>query len=517
MDGKFIYTGIVKENDDPLMLNRVRVYFDSTVSGLNNETILNSVPDTYEGSETKKDGDLVPKFKWSVIDPFCFLPLLPLFIKVTPKTGESVNVIWPNPNYKLNEQYYIQGPFSSPLTMFKEESVSQRMFATKDKLLKPSVNLKNPTTNQYWDSSSEGVFPEPDDVGIQGRGTCDLIIKENDLILRSGKSTTIPTNRNSTISSKKTRSFVQLSNFSDRIIFEGNEPQFLLEQNVQYVKTLIEWNIGRPENQQDNFDLDVFIYSLPENTAYTTNKITISSKVESTDKSLINIYRFFNLKAESASNQINEIIKQVNDGKINTSPYPIKKIENAHPIIFRPNELTYKWIANSDTNSTPQFDNISKIANKIKYKKEGTNGFGLIFFRNKPGQQTNVRKILEKKVRRENISTTYNILGGDKVILLSHESQIPSGKRIILDESTMNGIPQSFLAETVIPNTNSFVRGEELMKFMNLVVRFLISHVHAFPGLPPVPIATDGLDVKKILSELQNADNTILNKNIRIN
>jgi hypothetical protein len=68
-----------------------------------------------------------------------------------------------------------------------------------------------------------------------------------------------------------------------------------------------------------------------------------------------------------------------------------------------------------------------------------------------------------------------------------------------------------------MPNTNSFVRGEELIKFLNLVIRFLISHVHAFPGLPPVPIATDGTATAKILSQLQNAGNTILNKNIRIN
>ena len=55
------------------------------------------------------------------------------------------------------------------------------------------------------------------------------------------------------------------------------------------------------------------------------------------------------------------------------------------------------------------------------------------------------------------------------------------------------------------------------IKFMNLVVRFLVAHVHPFPGLPPVPVSTDGVSASQILVELQNASNTILNQNIRIN
>jgi hypothetical protein len=61
------------------------------------------------------------------------------------------------------------------------------------------------------------------------------------------------------------------------------------------------------------------------------------------------------------------------------------------------------------------------------------------------------------------------------------------------------------------------VRGDELMKFMNLIVRFLASHVHPFPGMPPVPQATDGTNISDILQQLASAPDTILNQNIRIN
>jgi hypothetical protein len=73
------------------------------------------------------------------------------------------------------------------------------------------------------------------------------------------------------------------------------------------------------------------------------------------------------------------------------------------------------------------------------------------------------------------------------------------------------------LAVDIQGKTNSMVRGEELMKFLSLITRFLISHVHPFPGLPPVPTSTDGTLSSDIIQTLNNADNIILNQNIRIN
>jgi hypothetical protein len=81
----------------------------------------------------------------------------------------------------------------------------------------------------------------------------------------------------------------------------------------------------------------------------------------------------------------------------------------------------------------------------------------------------------------------------------------------------MMGISQDYLVKNVLPNTDPMVRGDELIKFMNLVIKFLVSHVHPFPGLPPVPTATDGTQSAVILQQLQNASETILNQNIRIN
>jgi hypothetical protein len=55
------------------------------------------------------------------------------------------------------------------------------------------------------------------------------------------------------------------------------------------------------------------------------------------------------------------------------------------------------------------------------------------------------------------------------------------------------------------------------MKFLTPIVKFLASHVHPVAGAPPVPVATDGTDIQSIFTKLFDADNSILNQNIRIN
>ena len=55
------------------------------------------------------------------------------------------------------------------------------------------------------------------------------------------------------------------------------------------------------------------------------------------------------------------------------------------------------------------------------------------------------------------------------------------------------------------------------MELINLIVRFLVTHTHAYPGLPPVPVTQDGTKSTDILTELQEAANKILNEYIRLN
>lgn len=511
-DKRIFWFATVIDNIDPLMLNRVRVRFDT----LNNISIINSVPATYKNKKTLMDdnSDLMPEFRWSEIDPFVLLPLIPLFVKTTPKINETVNVFWPNVNYKYDEQYYIQGTFSSPLTMFRENNNSQRMFAAKNRLKEPKL-LKNPINYEYYVTKTKGVFIEPDDVGLVGRGVCDLVIKENDVLLRAGKSTTKPDTPRREIMVNPKRSFIQLSQFTERIENLPDEESLVFKSNNKYVSMLFEYNVLNPENTFDLFSYTITLYRLPNKPEYTTKNVRIDSNIKNEDKSLVYTATFFNESMDTMSRKIVEFIGQLNDGSLNLPPFPIKTIENQFPLFFRPAPETLKR-SESPINGS-EYLNVSTMLNKIDYKTQ-KNGSGLLWSKGVLGEQFTPKFVKSKRKKIKNNSpTSYGIIGGDKILLLSHESRIPSSKLIILDDTTCYGMTQEFILENITPNTNSMVRGEELMKLLNMIVRFLQSHTHAFPGLPSVPISHDGVKIDDIIQMIANSNETILNTNIRIN
>jgi hypothetical protein len=118
---------------------------------------------------------------------------------------------------------------------------------------------------------------------------------------------------------------------------------------------------------------------------------------------------------------------------------------------------------------------------------------------------------------------SYGALGADFVYMLSHKSQIPSKNKINLEvtgglslTNTLYGISQPYFTDVILPNTDPMVRGNELMKLLTLIVNFLGSHVHNI-NKAPIPIGTDGTKLEEIRKILQDADNSILNQNIRIN
>ena len=60
------------------------------------------------------------------------------------------------------------------------------------------------------------------------------------------------------------------------------------------------------------------------------------------------------------------------------------------------------------------------------------------------------------------------------------------------------------------------VRGEELIALLKEILQFIKGHVHNINDVPST-LTGDGVDIAKIEQILNNAQNTILNQNIRIN
>jgi hypothetical protein len=107
-------------------------------------------------------------------------------------------------------------------------------------------------------------------------------------------------------------------------------------------------------------------------------------------------------------------------------------------------------------------------------------------------------------------------MGGQEIYLLSQDSSI-EGKGRINFANSIYGFPLSAFTGDIRAKTSSLVRGEELLDLLNLIVRFLLTHTHAYPGLAPIDVTEDGTKAQDILTEMQNAVNKILNSNIRLN
>ena len=144
-------------------------------------------------------------------------------------------------------------------------------------------------------------------------------------------------------------------------------------------------------------------------------------------------------------------------------------------------------------------------------------GSVLVWSKNVVGPQLT----LQNETLRQNVYTpnpvSYGTLASDFIYFLSHKTDIPSKSKINLQpKETLYGIPQEYFTEQILPNTDPMVRGNELMKLLTLIVKFLGSHVHNI-NEAPIPIGTDGTKLDEINKILQDADNSILNQNIRIN
>ena len=171
----------------------------------------------------------------------------------------------------------------------------------------------------------------------------------------------------------------------------------------------------------------------------------------------------------------------------------------------------------TSTESTSAFKNVTDIYNQIKLLpalKQG--GYGLIYAQDKVGTPISFKSTKVPQSSYLSDTTTYGALGSDNLFLLSHNSSIPGKGKINFDD-TLYGISLDQFVDEILPKTSSLVRGEELLELINLIVRFLLTHTHAYPGLAPIPITQDGSNVQDILTELQNASTKILNKNIRLN
>jgi len=489
---RILFPAVVVDNEDPWVLGRIRAYpIDSTIK---------AALEAYNFDETKD--------KWGPKDPFVQTPLLPMFFAQVPLIDERVNIIYQNSFYPYQDQYYVQGGFSSPMSLPRENIQPAAAFTAQGDRVAKTLKLKNPD-GSYQNKASYGIFPQPGDNAVMGRGAADLIVKEDTVMLRAGKTKRFDTNKQPI--GNPNRAFLQLSNFTSKTVTLPKKTFLGITAVNQQVQKLVEWDIQNLENEQNAFTGAIRLYNLKPVNKTLSDNINFDSDLEDV-KSLVFYQPFIGYSFERTVTLINDFIKGVNNGQIPNGPV----VENQFPFAYRPSTPNRKILTTTDVTINPiVFSNIARfVANVTLNSGLGPDSyrFAIVRQKNQVGKpfKVNIEDFSQKST--EMTYGTYGGMGADTLFLLSHLSN----KAINL-EGTLYGIDQTFLEEKILPSTSSMVRGEELIQLLNVIVQFLLSHVHAIPGAPAVPVGTDGTSANNILSQLQNAQNTILNPHIRVN
>jgi hypothetical protein len=522
MSEKIIFPGYVMDTSDPMMLGRVRAYPETLrvqdmIKGQGFEPITNDLGKY----------DIPDNAKWSEKDPFIYLPLLPYFIYQVPKVGEYIHVIYYNKEYEYQSQnqFYIQGPFSTPTAINKESYAAAQTFMTNQFRNKQPKFLKS---NTYTDNKKEpqsvpysaGVFPEPEDIAIMGRNSADIILKDNELVLRAGKFKGY-LKPNQDISPNLNRAFLQLSNFG-QTLSEGPEQKIKVPKLPSgYVSTLIEYTISNPSSSS-GFTGNIRLYQLKEDVTTSINNFSITTNLDTSTngplKNLLYEQEFTKLSSDAVIEQINSFIKGVNEGFIHGYDNDPGFIPTGQfPMYYRPSQKTYNGLINISPLTLTTYENLIKIFSNVKpISSTLTPGFGLFYYQNSYLPKLQFDTSISRNIKYlPEYSSSIASLGAQVVYLLSHNEVIPS-KGAIDFRGTLYGIPQTGYA-FIDGKTDPMVRGEELMKLLTLIVNFLTTHVHPTSGAAPDGTSTAGITTQQIFSSLQDAPNTILNQNIRIN
>lgn len=500
----------VLNTEDPMMLGRIR-----GVRLIDNyDDILKSITSPPWNEE---------KDIWTSRDPFVFNALLPYFVYSVPKVDELVQVIYVNKDFQYQNQYYVQNTFSSPTATFKEFYFGGNKFTGTGMQIKNPKPLKNQDGTFTDQSVHKGVFPQPGDNALLGRGSADVVVKQDEVLIRAGKFKGEQLQPNVIPVANQQRGFLQLSKFQS--ILQNLEPKvyFELQENVLLTKYLIEWAVINPENTQDKFTGSVYLYQLKPDVSVNSKNISVDSVIPENLKKLVATENFSQLSKIQVIKFINDFIKTCNETDTTRSGVKLfsdNSATNKFPIYYRPNTIMYSKLnpstpLGSGATST-EISNISDIYKGVKLNPALIGGYGLIYAKGKVGTPKSAIKRVAKQQKYINQESSYGALGSDTLFLVSHNSQIPGKGKINFDD-TLYGITPEKFANEFLPKTSSMVRGEELLELINLIVRFLVTHTHAYPGLPPVPVTQDGSNTQAILTELQNAVNKILSKNIRLN
>ena len=259
-DKRIILPGKVLDNVDPLMLGRVRI---EPQTKLENQ----SVPTKPDGSPKSVDD-----YAWTSEDPFIFIPLLPYYVNQVQEVGEYVNIIYSTRVEPLsNNKFYVQGPLSRPWNNERETFLNAQSVLDNGTSIQKSYEPRNSSTGVVQEIVKD-IYPLPGDNALLSRGTTDVVLKKNDVLLRAGKYRKIVVEQSSgagqitqpDVRPYDKRSFLQLSIFDQELVDVGTETIDTSKYVDKDVKNFIEWNITNIDTSGITVDGYVQIYTVKD-------------------------------------------------------------------------------------------------------------------------------------------------------------------------------------------------------------------------------------------------------------
>jgi hypothetical protein len=463
--------------------------------------------------------------EWDDKDPFVALPFLPSNINYIPEVEQIVKVIRYNTDKETVNQEYIAGPFTTMYDYNGQTFAQQIENTTYGIVVKHKPDIRN-TSGQYINSKSENVFAKEKDFAVYGKNNSDILFTENGVQLRGGKllskEAASKINRELLLDvplMARKNSRIQLKKFPKKLTL-GKTEEEVTTFSVADLNYIVEYNISNL-SITGGTTVDFFVYKVLQSYGNTlkTNFFSETTPLPVTYLKLINenedsspTYSVTGLTStQDLYMEIRDFLFEIHDKSLREYN-PLYSGEDIHPFYFRPKSDFLQL----DPINVTESSNKKTILNSVKLSSTVGPSSGLVWSKTsmKVPSQTKlvVRDFL--KYDENTPEQTFAAVTADNLYLLSTED-ISTDTPIDFESLDKYEYTQENYVKSIDPNTYATVRGEKLIIVLRAILNVIYTHVHninkSIEGQSDYP---EGEALKQLINNLEN---DILNKNIRIN
>ena len=378
------------------------------------------------------------------------VPLLPKYLSILPKPGECVFVFqYENNSTNPTASFKTKRFWIGPLITQPTKLDGENYTDSLSILPDGYVKLKDPKIE-------DGAYGNDEDVTLQGRYNTDIIQKDRQIWLRAGK------------------------------FIEGSNNKFN-SKDIGYIQL----KYGGEKLKRELVDKEIinYITPSPETVIYVNMKTILTTNSVLSNKLPPERYKEDDvdrteLFIEVRNIKSNELIAKFEDETIVTRQSALDAAKT-----FIDANKGDKWLIKSDS------DDIIKI-----YKGTGN----IAQFTSKAIEVRKIIKVNKVSVKDDPTSSVINIVAS-KINFLSiaegaNAFELADPKNLITDDEQ----------EKINNESHPLVYGDTLVEFLELVKRYVTSHIHPYNGLPPDPgpVTTDvtGFDLNKISNKNINSN-----------